>query len=79
MGHIGRVMQSRQARRGEERSFKPPKTAHPAIDERGRYQAGRAREIMAEQRGGALLGKAATLAMRFLAQPMSCARPWRET
>ncbi|UIF88978.1 Type III effector protein (Skwp5) (plasmid) [Cupriavidus necator] len=69
VGHIGRVMQSRQARRGEERSFKPPKTAHPAIDERGRYQAGRAREIMAEQRGGALLGKAATLAMRFLAQP----------
>ncbi|WP_280920933.1 XopAD/skwp family type III secretion system effector, partial [Cupriavidus sp. AcVe19-1a] len=68
-GHIRRVMQSRQARRGEERSFKPPKTAHPAIDERGRYQAGRAREIMAEQRGGALLGKAATLAMRFLAQP----------
>ncbi|MGF6971960.1 glutaredoxin-related protein [Paraburkholderia sp. JPY465] len=67
--HIRRVMEARQARRGEERSFKPPKTAHPALDEQGRYHAGRAREILAEQRGGALLGKAATLAMRFLAQP----------
>ncbi|WP_429496267.1 XopAD/skwp family type III secretion system effector [Paraburkholderia youngii] len=67
--HIRRVMEARQARRGGERSFKPPKTAHPALDEQGRYQGGRAREILAEQRGGMLLGKAATLAMRFLAQP----------
>ncbi|RZF23462.1 Type III effector protein (Skwp5), partial [Paraburkholderia sp. UYCP14C] len=51
-GHIRRVMAARGARRGEEaRSLKPPKTAHAAVDEQGRYQAGRAREILAEQRG----------------------------
>ncbi|UIF88373.1 hypothetical protein KAF44_23225 (plasmid) [Cupriavidus necator] len=79
VGHIGRVMQSRQARRGEERSFKPPKTAHPAIDERGRYQAGRAREIMAEQRGARCWVKPPRSPCAFSRSPMSCARPWRET
>ncbi|UIF88780.1 hypothetical protein KAF44_26290 (plasmid) [Cupriavidus necator] len=79
VGHIGRVMQSRQARRGEERSFKPPKTAHPAIDERGRYQAGRAREIMAEQRGARCWVKPPRSPCAFSRSQMSCARPWRET
>ncbi|MGF6812859.1 hypothetical protein OKW30_008076 [Paraburkholderia sp. Clong3] len=67
--HIRREMAGRRERRGAERSFKPPKTAHAALDEQGRYHPGRAREILAEQRGGALLGQASTLAMRFLAQP----------
>ncbi|WP_197326359.1 XopAD/skwp family type III secretion system effector [Ralstonia solanacearum] len=67
--HIRRVMEDRDHRRGTEHVFKPPKTASPAFDEQGQYQAGRAREILAEQRGGQLVGSASNAATRFLSQP----------
>ncbi len=67
--HIRRVMEDRNRRRGTVHSFKPPKTASPAFDEQGQYQAGRAREILAEQRGGQLVGVASNAATRFLSQP----------
>lgn len=67
---IGRVMDERAARRGQPRSFKPPKTATPAFDaDTGHYQPGRVSEILAEQRGRKLLGRASSLAARFLSQP----------
>ncbi|UIA83798.1 hypothetical protein LU604_01350 [Erwinia tracheiphila] len=67
---ISREMADRELRRGQPRSFKPPKTATPAIDpDSGHYQAGRLSEIMALQRGGRIMGAASTLAARFMAQP----------
>ncbi|WP_083215102.1 XopAD/skwp family type III secretion system effector [Xanthomonas fragariae] len=67
---IAREMDDRAARRGQPRSFKPPKTATPAIDpDSGHYQAGRLSEIMSLQRGGQIMGAASTLAARFMAQP----------
>ncbi|WP_175413682.1 XopAD/skwp family type III secretion system effector [Brenneria rubrifaciens] len=67
--HIREVMAERTQRRGAEKSFKPEKTATAAIDDQGRYHFGRSREIMNEQIGSKLLGRASTLANRFLAQP----------
>ncbi|WP_460409066.1 XopAD/skwp family type III secretion system effector [Pseudomonas amygdali] len=67
---ISREMADREVRRGQPRSFKPPKTATPAIDpDNGHYQAGRLSEIMSLQRGGQIMGAASTLAARFMAQP----------
>lgn len=67
---ITRVMEERgERRRGAARSFKPPKTANPAFDEDGDYQPGRAREILAEQRGGRLVGSSSNAFVRFLSQP----------
>ncbi|QNH23711.1 XopAD/skwp family type III secretion system effector [Xanthomonas theicola] len=67
---IAREMADREVRRGQPRSFKPPKTATPAIDpDSGHYQAGRLSEIMSLQRGGQVMGAASTLAARFMAQP----------
>ncbi|RVL88284.1 hypothetical protein CN136_37035, partial [Sinorhizobium meliloti] len=67
---IAREMAAREDRRGQPQSFKPPKTATPAIDrETGRYKAGRLSEIMSLQRGGQIVGAASTLAARFMAQP----------
>nr|WP_015060666.1 XopAD/skwp family type III secretion system effector [Pseudomonas savastanoi]CBZ39966.1 conserved hypothetical protein [Pseudomonas savastanoi pv. savastanoi] len=67
---ISREMADREVRRGQPRSFKPPKTATPAIDpDNGHYQAGRLSEIMSLQRGGQIMGTASTLAARFMAQP----------
>ncbi len=67
---ISRVMVDRQARRGRQQSFKPPKTATPAIDpDSGHYQAGRLSEIMSLKRGQRITSAAATLASRFMAQP----------
>ncbi len=67
---ISRVMVDRQARRGRQQSFKPPKTATPAIDPvSGHYQPGRLAEIMALKRGQRITSAAATLEARFLAQP----------
>ncbi|MCP1131294.1 XopAD/skwp family type III secretion system effector [Robbsia andropogonis] len=67
--HIRQVMEERSGRRKTEQSFKPPKTASPAFDEQGQYQAGRAHEILAVQRGGQLIGDASNAATRFLSQP----------
>ncbi len=68
--HISRVMDERKKRRGQQRSFKPRKTAAPALDPHSRqYQPGRASEILSEQRGRRLRGAASLLATRFLAQP----------
>ncbi|MEZ0190487.1 XopAD/skwp family type III secretion system effector [Ralstonia solanacearum] len=67
--HIRQVMEERSGRRTTEYAFKPPKTASPAFDEHGQYQAGRAREILAVQRGGQLVGSASNAATRFLSQP----------
>ncbi|RIJ86910.1 Type III effector protein (Skwp5) [Ralstonia solanacearum] len=67
--HIRQVMEERSGRRKTEYAFKPPKTASPAFDEQGQYQAGRAREILAVQRGGQLVGAASNAATRFLSQP----------
>ncbi len=67
--HIRQVMEERDRRRETVQSFKPPKTASPAFDEQGQYQAGRAREILAVQRGGQLVGAASNAATRFLSQP----------
>ncbi|MHC2483371.1 shikimate kinase [Rhizobium leguminosarum] len=67
---IAREMADREDRRGQPQSFKPPKTATPAIDrETGHYKAGRLSEIMSLQRGGQIMGAASTLAARFMAQP----------
>ncbi|QKD86028.1 hypothetical protein XAV_05885 [Xanthomonas axonopodis pv. vasculorum] len=66
---ISRVM-DRKARIGRQKSFKPPKTATPAIDPvNGHYQPGRLSEIMALKRGQRITSAAATLASRFLGQP----------
>ncbi|MBP2449648.1 shikimate kinase/glutaredoxin-related protein [Rhizobium leguminosarum] len=67
---IAREMADREDRRGQPQSFKPPKTATPAIDrETGHYKAGRLSEIMSLQRGGQIMGAASNLAARFMAQP----------
>ncbi|SBV50200.1 putative type III effector protein XopAD [Xanthomonas bromi] len=67
---ISRVMVDRQARRGRQQSFKPPKTATPAIDPvSGHYQPGRLSEIMSLKRGQRITSAAATLASRFMGQP----------
>ncbi|WP_460198945.1 XopAD/skwp family type III secretion system effector [Xanthomonas campestris pv. passiflorae] len=67
---ISRVMVDRQARRGRQQSFKPPKTATPAIaPDSGHYQAGRLSEIMSLKRGQRITSAAATLAARFMGQP----------
>ncbi|WP_372469391.1 XopAD/skwp family type III secretion system effector [Xanthomonas dyei] len=67
---ISRVMVDRERRRGRQQSFKPPKTATPAIDPvSGHYQAGRLSEIMSLKRGQQITSAAATLAARFMAQP----------
>ncbi|APP00702.1 type III secretion system effector XopAD [Xanthomonas perforans] len=66
---ISRVM-DRKARLGRQKSFKPPKTATPAIDPvSGHYQPGRLSEIMALKRGQRITSAAATLAARFMGQP----------
>ncbi|WP_372191392.1 XopAD/skwp family type III secretion system effector [Xanthomonas axonopodis pv. desmodiigangetici] len=66
---ISRVM-DRKARLGRQQSFKPPKTATPAIDPvSGHYQPGRLSEIMALKRGQRITSAAATLAARFMGQP----------
>ncbi len=66
---ISRVM-DRKARIGRQKSFKPPKTATPAIDPvSGHYQPGRLSEIMSLKRGQRITSAAATLASRFLGQP----------
>ncbi|MGS0578949.1 XopAD/skwp family type III secretion system effector [Xanthomonas oryzae pv. oryzicola] len=66
---ISRVM-DRKARLGRQKSFKPPKTATPAIDPvNGHYQPGRLSEIMALKRGQRITSAAATLAARFMGQP----------
>jgi len=67
---ISRVMDDRQARRGRQQSFKPPKTATPAIaPDSGDYQPGRLSEIMSLKRGQHITSATATLAARFMAQP----------
>ncbi|ASL02625.1 XopAD/skwp family type III secretion system effector [Xanthomonas citri] len=67
---ISRVMLDRKARLGRQKSFKPPKTATPAIDPvSGHYQPGRLSEIMALKRGQRITSAAATLASRFMGQP----------
>ncbi|WDM67251.1 MULTISPECIES: XopAD/skwp family type III secretion system effector [Xanthomonas] len=67
---ISRVMVDREGRRGRQQSFKPPKTATPAIDPAsGQYQPGRLSEIMSLKRGQQVTSAAATLAARFMAQP----------
>jgi hypothetical protein len=65
---VKRTLHERELRRGEPRSYKPPKTATSAW-ENGQYQPGRAKEILDAQRGGALIGTASTAATRFLSQP----------
>nr|WP_197325729.1 XopAD/skwp family type III secretion system effector [Ralstonia solanacearum] len=68
--HVTKVMALRRQLRGPQRSFKPSKTAAPALDSNSRhYQPGRAPEILSEQRGRRLRGTASLLATRFLAQP----------
>ncbi len=68
--HVTNVMDTRKKLRGLQRSFKPRKTAAPALDFNSRhYQPGRASEILSEQRGRRLRGTASLLATRFLAQP----------
>ncbi|TWR02351.1 hypothetical protein FQJ85_21925, partial [Xanthomonas vasicola] len=66
---ISRVM-DRKAVLGRQKSFKPPKTATPAIDPvSGHYQPGRLSEIMSLKRGQRITSAAATLASRFMGQP----------
>ncbi|OAX66932.1 type III secretion system effector protein [Xanthomonas translucens pv. arrhenatheri] len=67
---ISRVMAEREVRLGRQQSFKPPKTATPAVDPvTGHYQAGRLSEIISFKRGQQITSAAATLAARFMAQP----------
>ncbi|QDI03461.1 type III secretion system effector protein [Xanthomonas cerealis pv. cerealis] len=67
---ISRVMAEREVRLGRQQSFKPPKTATPAVDPvSGHYQAGRLSEIISFKRGQHITSAAATLASRFMAQP----------
>ncbi|WP_246048900.1 XopAD/skwp family type III secretion system effector [Brenneria rubrifaciens] len=66
---IRQTMQERDATRGTVHSFKPPKTAHSAFDDEGHYQAGRGKEILAEQKGGKLMGMASNTATFFFSQP----------
>ncbi len=66
---ITRVVADRARRKGEQRSFKPQKTAQTAYDADRRYHAGRARNIIDAQQGDALVGKASMAATRFMAQP----------
>ncbi|WP_409976701.1 XopAD/skwp family type III secretion system effector [Xanthomonas graminis] len=67
---ISRVMAEREVRLGRQQSFKPPKTATPAVDPvTGHYQAGRLSEIISFKRGQHITSAAATLASRFMAQP----------
>ncbi len=67
---ISRVMAERQVKLGRQQSFKPPKTATPAVDPvTGHYQPGRLSEIISFSRGQNITSAAATLASRFMAQP----------
>lgn len=78
--HISRVMDDRKKRRGQQRSFKPRKTAAPAQDPKdGQYQPGRAAEILAEQRGRRLRAPPVSSPSVFWRSPTTCAKRWRAT
>jgi hypothetical protein len=67
--HIDRTLQERNARRGTPVSFKPKKTAQPAIDAEGNYQVGRGKEILGAMEGSKLVGESSSSSMNYVSQP----------
>nr|WP_232520334.1 XopAD/skwp family type III secretion system effector [Ralstonia solanacearum] len=66
---VTRFFKERDRRIGKLGSFKPPKTAHGVLDAEGRYQAGRAAEVLSALRGQDLIGRCSTLQFQFFGQP----------
>ncbi|MGA4212269.1 XopAD/skwp family type III secretion system effector [Ralstonia nicotianae] len=66
---VTRFFEERERRIGKLGSFKPPKTAHGVLDAEGRYQAGRAAEVLSALHGQELVGRLSTLQFLFFGQP----------
>lgn len=66
---VTRFLDDRERRIGKLGSFKPPKTAHGVLDAEGRYQAGRAAEVLSALRGQELVGRFSSLQFLFFGQP----------
>ncbi len=66
---VTRFFEEREQRIGKLGSFKPPKTAHGVLDAEGRYQAGRAAEVLSALHGQELVGRLSTLQFLFFGQP----------
>ncbi len=61
--------EERERRIGRTSSFKPPKTASTVFDEKGRYRAGRAAEVLSAVRGRELVQRMSTLQFHLWGQP----------
>ncbi|MHA6823507.1 XopAD/skwp family type III secretion system effector [Ralstonia pseudosolanacearum] len=68
---ISEFFAARERRIGRMPSFKPPKTASAAVDEAGRYHAGRAAEVLSAVRGQALMRRMSTLQFHLWGQPQA--------
>lgn len=66
---VERSIKERDERAGKTGSFKPPKTAHEAVDAEARYQAGRVAEVLSALRGQELVGRFSTMQFQFFGQP----------
>ncbi|WP_157771977.1 XopAD/skwp family type III secretion system effector [Ralstonia solanacearum] len=66
---IADFFKARYQRVGRTASFKPPKTAHGAFDDEGRYQAGRAAEVLSALRGQKLVGRFSVMQFQLTGQP----------
>ncbi|WP_231409766.1 XopAD/skwp family type III secretion system effector [Ralstonia solanacearum] len=68
---ISTFFDDRERQVGKAPSFKPPKTASTAFDEAGRYQAGRAAEVLSAVSGQDLVRRMSTLQFHFWGQPQA--------
>ncbi len=75
---VTRFFDERERRIGKLASFKPPKTAHGVLDAEGRYQAGRAAEVLSALRGQELVGRCSNLQFQFFGQPPALQRTLAE-
>ncbi|MBB6589327.1 Type III effector protein (Skwp 4) [Ralstonia solanacearum] len=68
---ISTFFEDRERQVGKAPSFKPPKTASTAFDAAGRYQAGRAAEVLSAVGGQDLVRRMSTLQFHFWGQPQA--------
>lgn len=68
---VTRFFEARERRIGKTGSFKPPKTAHGVLDAEGRYQAGRAAEVLSMLHGEELVGRLSTMQFLVFGQPLA--------
>lgn len=80
MAHaLERFFDAQTLRTGVAESLKPPKTAHPSFADDGRYQAGRAAEILSALDGQELVGRFSNLSFLFTGQPAALRDAMAET